>query len=194
MWPQLIMAGIGLGMSLYGGIQTHDAAKQYNQAQIDQMQTEQKMEDLREQHMELSASRMRIENAREVNRQSAVALANATSQGAGTGSNSSGLAGGRAQVQSSGGWNELGINQNLQFGHQMFGLNREKTNEQIQGAQAQMDMQTGQAWGQAGSQLMGASSAAGRLFSGFNSDMGGHPSYIPSPGFGPGRSFNMGTY
>lgn len=190
MWPQLIMAGIGLGMSLYGGMQSYDASKQYNQSQIDQLNTEKKMEDLREQHMELSASRMRIENARVVNRQSAVALANATSQGAGPGSNSSGAAGGQAQIRSSGGWNELGINQNLQFGHQMFAMNREKMNEQLQGAQAQMNMQTGQAWGQAGSQIMGASAAGGRLFSGFNSDMGGRSSYVPSPGFGPGRGFN----
>lgn len=190
MWPQLIMAGVGLGMSIYGGMQSSSAASQYNQSQIAQMQTEQKMESLRESHMELSASRMRIENAREVNRQSSVALANATMQGAGTGSASSGLAGGLGQVRSSGAWNELGINQNLEFGHQMFGLNRQKLGEQMQGAYAQQDMQTGQAWQQMGSSLMGASSTFGRLASGFDTNMNGRPSYVPSPGFGPGRSFN----
>src|SRR5260221_2676983 len=106
MWPQLIMAGIGLGMSLYGGMQSSSAASKYSQSQIDQLQTEQKMDALREQHMELSASRMRIENAREVNRQSSVALSNATSQGAGWGSNSSGAAGGQGQIRSSGACND----------------------------------------------------------------------------------------
>lgn len=190
MWPQLIMAGVGLGMSIYGASQTSSAASRYNQSQIDQMQTESKMEDVREEHMELSASRMRIENARQVNQQSAVALANATAQGAGTGSASSGLAGGLGQVRSAGGWNELGINQNLMFGQQMFGLNKQKLQEQMQGAYAQQDMQAGQAWQSLGGSLMGASGTFGKLASGFNGDMGGRPSYVPSPGFGPGRGFN----
>lgn len=79
-----------------------------------------KAEDARKRQMNLEADRMRRQAIREAIVARATALSNATTQGA---QDSSGLAGGIAQVTGQEGRNILGINQNQEIGNIIFDQN-----------------------------------------------------------------------
>lgn len=160
-------AAVGIGLQLFGGMAQHDAAQAYNQAQTAQIKSEEAIESEKMQHTEIMASRMKMENVRKVQMAQAMGLQAATNQGAGSGSNSSGLAGGQAQARSQGSWNELGINQSLYTARNIYGLTQQINDQRIAMANAGMNMQTGGAISSLGSGIMSNLPAIGRLSSGF---------------------------
>lgn len=125
----LTLGVVGLGASLFGGIGQANAAHQ--EAQLEQQKAavsantaglEMQQDTVRQQAMELSARRSQLENLRNTQRARAMAVQAGVSQGAQYGS---GVAGGVASTESQGVYGAVGINQSLQSGEQMFGLNKQ---------------------------------------------------------------------
>lgn len=92
------------------------------------IQAQQQIEAQKAQAMEMDARRQQLEVIRNQQRGRAMALATATAQGAKSGS---GLQGGYGQVSGQSGVNLLGIQQNLQIGRDIFGLNQTISGNQI---------------------------------------------------------------
>jgi len=111
---------VGLGMQLFGGFAGAGVAKQQAQVSEEIAQDEQKINIQKQQQMQLQAQRSNLENFRNVQKAQAQSLAAATAQGAQFGS---GLQGGQAQIKDQGLYNALGVNQNLQIGQNIFGIN-----------------------------------------------------------------------
>lgn len=159
-WGTAIGAVVGAGLSIYGASKQQESSKAYNEAQKKQIELEQKVEAQKRQAMELDARRKSLENIRQIQRMRALALTNATSQGAAQGS---GLQGGYGQISGQGGWNALGINQNLQIGENIFDINAQISQQKIAMANAGMLQQQGAAFSSAGSSVMGAAGTLGKL-------------------------------
>lgn len=163
----------GLGLSIFGGMGKADAAAQQAQISRQMAETEQRQDTVRQRAMELSARRQQMEVLRNAQRARALGLQNATTQGAQFGS---GLQGGYGQVSGGAGWNIQGINQNLGFGQQMFGLNAQLNQQKMQMTLAGSSAATAQGWSSLGGSLMQASGPLGRLGKQFGpspSDTGG---------------------
>lgn len=208
--PIAAISGIaGLGLSIAGGVDKVNIAGQQAAAsstfadqtlasQTAQAGLEQQQEGVRRQAMEVSARRQNMEVLRNAQRARAMGLNSATNQGAQLGS---GLQGGYGQIAGQSGVNALGINQNLQSGEEMFGLNNQISQQKLLQAQAQntyaktsasLGTQSATASGISalGSGLLGASGSfknLGTLGSSSSSSGGGS-----SPSYG-GWMSSMGT-
>ena len=170
------IAGIGLGIAgmseqnqgnsiqLQAAKQKADAEKQIANLEIQQ-------DAVRQKAMEISARRQSMETLRNQQRARAMALTNASSQGAQFGS---GLAGGYGQISGQSGVNLLGVSQALGAGQQMFGLNNQ-INQQKMGiadastlaAQGASQIATGQGLSKLGSSLSGSFGPIKNLSSNF---------------------------
>lgn len=127
---------VGVGLSLFGGNEQANIAKQEAQVSQDEIAQEQKVNDQRQQAMELSAHRQQLEIVRNTQRQRALGLASATSKGAQYGS---GMPGGQADTTNQGVFAFQGVSQNLQIGENIFGLDK-----LISGDKSQMSALQGQ--------------------------------------------------
>lgn len=144
------------------GYQTQQAAAQqaavYNKNILnDELQ----QENVRRQAMELDAKRNSLQVVRQSQQARAMAIASATSQGAGFFGNnqaSSGLFGGLGQISGDTNFNLLGINQNLQAGRKMFDINADINQQKIglAGTQSQMAQGQGQVSMGQGTSAMGS--------------------------------------
>lgn len=125
---------------------------------------EQAINDQKRQQMQLEAGRMQLQQFRNIQRQRALGIAAATNQGAQYGS---GLAGGIAQTQGEGNTNLLGINQNLQIGQTIFGINNDISQSKMHLAQLNrdnaQDQANAQAWNSLGGSLVKNSGTIGGL-------------------------------
>lgn len=176
-------AAVGTGLSIAGSMKSSAAAKQQSQYSMDIAQQEQKQDQLRAQAMEISAGRQQTEILRNNQRARALALSNATNQGAAYG-DSSGIKGGLAQIQGQTNFNLQGLSDNLTLGRQMFGLNANISQDRIGIAQAGWQLAQGQGLSSLGSAISGAGKSASNL-SGF---MGGsQPSQMSFTDFGTGQ-------
>jgi len=172
-WIGAGIAAVGLGMSLFGGFNQASASKEYAersyavQSQISA--NENLVNNQREIAMQLNARRNSLEQFRNTQRMAARATAAATTQGAQFGS---GLAGGLGQVTAQGVYNVAGLNQNLEIGENIFGLDRTISGEKLQLAKLQSDYgvtsATNQGFSSLGSSLMSLSGPASRLVQGGN--------------------------
>lgn len=186
--PFAIALGVSsLALSLYGGSRSSAGASQVYQAQQQQIGLEQKVQDQKKQQMELDARRQQMQVLRNQQRNRYLALNNATSQGAQFGS---GLQGGYGQISGQAGNDLLGINQNLEIGRNIFGINSQISQSRISQSQGQSQMATGAAFSGLGSQLLSATPSLSSI--GRNATQSGYQgqSYGPVPGFGAGRGFN----
>lgn len=169
---------VGLGMSLFGGASAASDAKQAASIQSNIAGLEGGLEDQRHTAMELSAHRQQLEILRSNQRVRAMAQNSAVMQGAQFGS---GLAGGEAQIQDQGLFNLAGVNQNLEIGEKMFGINQQITGQKQQLAQVQGQMATDQGISSLGGALVKAGPTIGSIgqsfgntkLSGFGGFMGG---------------------
>lgn len=146
----LIAGGVALGFQAYGAYEQGQGADKYTNAEKTKINLEQQVEEQRRKAMELDASRKQIENIRQV--QKATALARVAAVGGGS-ELGSGLAGGKAQIAGQGAWNALGIQQNLQIGETTFDLNAQIGQQKIVQAEANKQIQEGQAWSKLGGQI-----------------------------------------
>jgi len=178
----LVVAGIGIGLQAYGAFAGASASSKYAEeasaAQKEISKLERQTEAQRRQQMELNASRQKMELFRNSQRARALALTNATSQGASKGS---GLQGGYGQISGDTNTNLLGINQNLMIGRNIFDINNLISGQKDILTQAQADYQTAsseaQGWSQLGSAITGAAMGGSKLFA-------STPKAAPSGGFG----------
>jgi hypothetical protein len=129
-------AGIGLAglaTSLFGAEQGASAAKASAQASMNIAGLEDKVNQQRKLAMQISARRQGIEAIRNTQQLQSQATAAATGQGAQYGS---GLQGGLAGLSGMGNFNLQGINQNLEIGNTIFGLDTQISQQKIAEAQA----------------------------------------------------------
>lgn len=155
---------VGLGMSLFGGASAASDAKQAANIQSNIAGLEGGLENQRHTAMELSASRQSLEILRSNQRVRAMAQNSAVTQGAQFGS---GIQGGLAQIQDQGLFNLAGVNQNLEIGEKMFGINQQITGQKQQLAQVQGQMATDQGLASLGGALVKAGPTIGNIASGF---------------------------
>ena len=159
------LAVLGLGMSLFGGANAASEAK--HQAELSQQvgAQEQLINDQKHQQMMLSARRQQLENFRNVQRARAMGLNAAVNQGAQFGT---GLIGGQAQAQNQGFENNLGINQGIEIGNNIFGINNTISGLKAQMSDSQSSQATYQGIASLGSSLTGTAKTVGSLSSGFS--------------------------
>jgi len=169
----------GLGLSLFGGAKQADISKQQAQlsAQVagvsgqiagDELQVQAQ----KKQQMELEANRQQLQNFRNVQQARARSLASATTQGAEFGS---GLEGGLASASDQGNVNALGINQNLEIGRNIFGIDTDISQKKIQiaGLQSQSALLGGKAATDQGiTSLGGALLKSGPTIGSFTKNLG----------------------
>lgn len=184
------LAAVGLISSIFGGIQKTQAAEQSAEASKRIAGLETQQDAIRKQAMEVSARRQQMEVLRNQQRARSLALNNATSQGAQFGS---GLQGGYGQVGGQSGVNALGINQALQSGEQMFGLNAQINQQKMNIADASSTAAMGAGLSSLGSGILGnlgtiknlsgnATAGWGSSSSGSNQSYGGWTSSMGSNG------------
>lgn len=122
-----LAVGAALGLSALGTFEQYSGAKKSATAnaaiaqQNQQIaQEEQQADAVRRQAMEVDARRRSLETVRNAQRANATSLTNATSQGAQYGS---GLQGGYGQISGQANTSLQGIQQQLDFGNQLFDIN-----------------------------------------------------------------------
>jgi len=164
----MLMMGAGLGLQAIGAGISTSAASDINKAQKQQIQLEQQVEQQRKIQMENESRRMKLENLRKVQQAQSMGMVAGSNQGALFGT---GFQGGQQQASSQGMWNEQGMNQNLQTGENIFGINSQISQQKILQANAGQQAQLGSAITSFGGSLMGSVNAFGRVASGF----GGNP-------------------
>jgi hypothetical protein len=159
---------VGMGMKLFGAFSgasdSSEYASQNNSYEQQKFGLEKQVNQQRQQAMELSARRQQLEVFRNTQRARAQGLNAATNQGAQFGS---GLQGGQAESASQGLFNAQGINQNLQIGQNIFGLDNQITgiNSQQSTLKARYQSQQAQdqAWQSLGGSLMQSGGTIGNI-------------------------------
>ncbi len=151
---------VGLGLQIWGGAKASQTASQVAGVQKGIAGDEQQINDQKQQQMQLEARRMQTEQFRNIQRQRSAATAAAVNQGAQGGS---GLQGGLAQVQDQGLYNVQGINQNLQFGNTIFGINNDISSKKMQLADLSSSMAQDQALSSLGGAIVKNSGTIGGL-------------------------------
>jgi hypothetical protein len=173
-WGAVIGAGVGIGISLWGMSESSEAAQRQTEAQKQMIVLEQRVEAQRRQAMELDARSKQMRLLRNAQKARSLALTTATAQGAGQGS---GLQGGYGQISGDVNSSLLNVNQNLDIGRNIFGLNAQISQQKISMAEAGLQAQEGAAYSSLGSSILNSSGTIGKLSSGFGpSNPGNFPS------------------
>lgn len=156
------IAAVGLGLQVFGGASA--ASKAHEAYGIQQKITglEGQVNEQRRTAMELSARRQSMEIFRNNQRARSLAVNNATNQGASYG-NSSGLPGGLAQVADQSMFNLQGVNQNLELGRNIFGLDGQISQQKLALTGVQGEMATDQGIAQLGSSITGSAGTLGKI-------------------------------
>lgn len=152
---------VGLGLSIFGAIGASGKSKEIAEQDQKIAQAEQGINAQKQQQMLLDSQRKQLENIRNAQRLRAQATAAAVNQGANKGS---GLQGGLAQISDQEDWNALGLDQNLQIGQNIFGLNNQISTAKIAKSRLTGEMATDQALMSLGGQLVGNSGTIGNFF------------------------------
>lgn len=182
----LLTAGVGaagLGMQLLGTRGQVAGAQASSQAQQDLVNAQQEQDRIRQQAAALDAQRRQLQTVREAQVARSMALTSATAQGAQGGS---GLQGGYGQIAGQLGVNTLGIQQNLQLGQDIFGIETSQvTPAKLRYAQAQGQISTSQGLSSFGGSIMNSLPTIGKLSQGFgNSNPYSSQSYNYTGNFG----------
>jgi hypothetical protein len=161
-WIGAALGFAGLATSLFGGAQQVSNAKQEAQISSNIIGSEQQENTVRQQAMTMSAQRSQIENLRTSQRARAMAVqAGATQTGSLTGS---GVQGGMAETTAEGAWGSTGINQQLAFGNQMYGIDTSISAQKQQLALLKGSDATAQGLTSLGGSIMKAGPLIGSLF------------------------------
>lgn len=156
------ISAVGLGLQAFGGFSAAGKAKEAYGIQSQITGLEGQVNQQRQTAMELSARRQSMEIFRNNQRARAMAVNNATNQGASYG-NSSGLPGGLAQVQDQSTFNLSGVNQNLQIGENIFGLDDQISKQKLALSQVQSQQATYQGIGQLGGGILKSAGTLGNI-------------------------------
>lgn len=156
------IAAVGLGIQLAGGASAASKAHEAYGIQSNITGLEGQANDQRRTAMELSARRQGMEIFRNNQRARALAINNATNQGASYG-NSSGLPGGLAQVADQSMFNLQGVNQNLELGRNIFGIDDQISKQKLALSGVQGSMATSQGIGQLGGSIASNAGTLGKI-------------------------------
>lgn len=171
-------SAIGLGMSIFGGMQQSSIAKQQAQVSMDEARQEQGINDVKQQAMELSGRRQQLEIIRTNQRARALAENSATNQGAQFGS---GIQGGLAQINDQSLFNLTGVNTALETGRQINTFNQQISRDKIQSAQLGGQASSGAGFASLGGAILKAGPVFGQFSQGFGKSTGGG-NYSGTPG------------
>jgi len=156
------LGAVGLGASLFGGLEQASNAKQQAQVSAQIAGLEGQENSVRQASMEAQAKRAQIETLRTAQRARALGVqAGATQTGSLTGS---GVVAGIENTEAQGAYGLQGIANNLAFGRQMFGLDAQITQNRIQLAQLGGKAATDQSIASLGGSIMKAGPLVGSLF------------------------------
>lgn len=128
----MAIGAAGTAASMFEGMQASSSQAAGYQNQMNMASLDMQVNNQRQQQMQLTSQRQGVENLRNTQKAKAMGMAAATNQGAQFGS---GLAGAQASQTAQGGYNQLGINQNLQIGQNIFGLDNQIDQQKIAYAQ-----------------------------------------------------------
>lgn len=181
------VSALGLGMSIFGGLDQSRIAKEQANVSMDVARQEQGINDQKQQAMELAGRRQQLEIIRNNQRARALAENNATNQGAQFGS---GLQGGLAQVTDQSTFNLAGVNSALETGRNIAGFNNSISQDKIRLAQLGGNAASAAGFASLGGSIMKAGPVVGALSGGF----GGSKSYGGNYSGTPGASNTGGLY
>lgn len=170
--------GIGLATSIFGGMSASAHAKEAYNIQSTIAGYESQVEDQRHTAMQLAGRRQQMEILRNNQRARAMSTQAAVTQGASLGS---GYAGGQAQVQDQSLFNLAGVNQNLEIGDKIFGLNKQISQQKLALSKVQGQMATDQGVSSFGGSLMKAGDPLSRLLQGFGGGQSNSNPYNSMP-------------
>lgn len=173
------LGAVGLGFQVFGGLSAADHAEE--QAKISQQISaeEKKVNEQKRLQMQLSARRQQLEIFRNMQRARAQGQNAATQQGASLGS---GLQGGLAQVAAQSFFNAQGINQNLEIGENIFGLNNNISDLRARSSEVSSSAAADQGLASLGGSIVKAGpivGAFGRNIMSYGSGSGGNYSGTP---------------
>lgn len=160
---------IGLGTSLFGSHGQSETAHQTAVVSQDVAKQEGLVNDQRRQQMELQGRRQQLENIRNTQRARALGTAAAVNQGANLGS---GYSGGQAEAFDTGATNAIGINQNLEIGRNIFGLDDKISADKQQLASLGGDAAKYAGIANFGNSIFKSSGMLGQLAQGFGGSSG----------------------
>lgn len=172
------VSAVGLGMSIFGGLDQSRIAKEQAGVSADIAKQEQGINNQKQQAMELAGRRQQLEIIRNNQRARALAENSATNQGAQFGS---GLQGGLAQITDQSEFNLVGVNSALETGRSIAGFNNLISNDKIRLAQLGGDAASAAGFASLGGSIMKAGSTIGALSGGFGGKSSGG-NYSGTPG------------
>lgn len=173
------VSAVGLGMSIFGGLEQSHIAKEQANVSADIATQEQGINAQKQQAMELAGRRQQLEIIRNNQRARALAENNATNQGAQFGS---GLQGGLAQVTDQSTFNLVGVNSALETGRSIAGFNNTISKDKIRLAQLGGDASSAAGFASLGGSLLKAGPFVGALSGGFGGKSSGGGNYSGTPG------------
>lgn len=164
------VSAVGLGMSIFGGMEQSNVAKQQAEVSGDIAKQELGINAEKQRAMEIAGRRQQLEIIRNGQRARALAENNAVSQGAQFGS---GLAGGLAQVSADTNYNLSGVDLGLMSGRTIAGFNNAISQDKIKLASLGGDAATAAGYTSLGGSLLKAGPYVGALSGGFGKSSGG---------------------
>lgn len=171
-------SAVGLGMSIFGGLDQSRIAKEQAGVSADIATQEQGINAQKQQAMELAGRRQQLEIIRNNQRARSMAENAAVNQGAQFGS---GLQGGLAQVEDQSLFNLAGVNTALETGRNIAGFNNQISQDKIRLAQLGGDAASSAGFASLGGSILKAGPTIGALAGGFGSKTGGG-NYSGTPG------------
>lgn len=132
---------LGLGGSLFGGLESASGAKAKYQAEQNIASLEMQVNEQRRQAMEISARRQQLQNVRNAQQAQATALASAVGSGA---QFSSSAQSGQRQAGAEAAYSNLGVSLNEQIGENIFNIESSISAQKIAEAQAESKIASGQ--------------------------------------------------
>lgn len=161
---------VGLGTSLFGMFGSVNNAHAEAQVSQDEIGLEQQQNDVRQQAMEASGRRNQLQVLRTSQRARSMAVQAGSTQ---TGSLSgSGVQGGEAETTNEGYYGLKGINDQLTFGRQLFGLDAKISTDKQQMAALKGNDATDQGITSVGNALMKIGPTVGNIFGGPSHQLG----------------------
>lgn len=181
MLEMALMAG-GMAMQLIGSANASTASNNYYKTQSKIAGLEGEVNDQRKAAMEVDARRRQLEIVRNNQRARSMAQTTATNQGAQMGS---GLQGAYSGISGQSETNLLGVNQNLEIGRNIFGLDTQISQQRIMASNFQGQQASDQAMAQMGGSIMGSAGKISQLASGAPGAASDASNYMQSLFAGP---------
>lgn len=164
--------GVGLALSIFGGASAASHAKEAYGIQANITGLENQVEDQRHTAMQLAGRRQQMDILRNNQRARALSTQAAVTQGASLGS---GYAGGQAQVQDQSLFNLAGVNQNMSIAENIFGFNKQISQQKLALSKVQSESATDQGISSLGGSLMKAGDPLSRLLQGYGGGVNTNP-------------------